>query len=71
LVGLTDPVGNTTQWLYDVVGRVRAEFNGKGDARRYDLDRAGNVVGAEDRNGRYVRFTYNKIDLLTPTLLLA
>jgi len=59
LASLTDPVGNTTQWMYDSQNRVTQETDALGASRYFTYGAAGDLVRYTDRNGRVRQFEYD------------
>jgi RHS repeat-associated protein len=65
---LTDPVGNKTIWVYNLLGRVSREIitlDKKVVARFFYYDANGNIVTKIDRNNRVTSWTYDKLNRAT------
>ncbi|MCC7084413.1 MAG: RHS repeat protein, partial [Pirellulales bacterium] len=65
LTSLTDPVGNTTSWVYDGLGRTLEENNELNGTRYYQYDAVGNVTRTIDRDGRITRYQYDHLNRQT------
>ncbi|MBM4001476.1 MAG: RHS repeat-associated core domain-containing protein [Planctomycetes bacterium] len=65
MVSLTDPVGNTTQFAYDGLGRTTMETNALGQSRSYYYDSAETLAKRIDRRGKGIVWDYD--DLNRPT----
>ena len=62
---LTDPVNNTTTWVYDGLDRVISETNSLNQTRYFEYDAAGNVTQFTDRNGRVTTYDYDNLQRRT------
>jgi RHS repeat-associated protein len=58
---LTDPVSNTTTWVYDPLNRVIEETNQLDDSRYFEYDDVGNLRFLTDRIGRVTEYTYDNL----------
>jgi RHS repeat-associated protein len=58
---LTDPVGNTTTWVFDGLDRVIEEENELEDSRYFAYDAANNLIERTDRNGRVIEYVYDNL----------
>jgi RHS repeat-associated protein len=58
---LTDPVGNTTTWTYDSLGRAVEETNELGYTRYFVYNAAGYLLRQVDRLGRVRQFQYDNL----------
>jgi RHS repeat-associated protein len=68
---LTDPDGNTTQWAYDELDRVKTETNAPGYHRDYKYDADGNLIQKTDRLGRVTQYNYDRLSRQTAERWLA
>jgi len=60
-LSLTDPVGNTTTWVYDCLGRAVQETNELGYTRSFVYNAAGYLLRQVDRLGRVRQFQYDHL----------
>jgi RHS repeat-associated protein len=60
---IRDAVGNTTNYTYDITGRLTAEQTASG-TRSYTYDAVDNRTSATDRNGRMINYSYDNLDRL-------
>lgn len=58
-ISLTDPEGNTIDWVYDALNRVKVESNQLGDSRHFEYDAVGNLEKFTDRTGRVIKYEYD------------
>lgn len=65
LTGLTDGVGNTTQWQYDALNRAVRQTDPTGAFSTRAYDAVGNVSEIINRNGRRRTFVYDMNNHLT------
>lgn len=64
LTALTDAKGNTTNFLYDTVGRLTRQTNPTGSYKAYTYDAAGNLSSMTDENGNSTSYTYDALNRL-------
>lgn len=63
---ITDPVGNTTRYVYDARSRVTQEINeALAESRFFTYDDLGNRTSTTDRNGRVRAFEYDGLNRQT------
>ena len=62
---LTEPNGNTTEFVYDGLHRLVQEVNAAGDTTLTEYDGVGNVIRVTAPNGNVTENTYDNLDRLT------
>lgn len=65
LRSLTDAVGNTTAWQYDLLGRLTRETDPLAKATAYNYDAVGNLLTRTDARGIVTAFSYDPLRRLT------